>query len=467
MIIKKKLVELRKTYPFFCYESSDYQIKGNKMNISFCFRAGDFSFNPKVLIEVEKEIKVTKKNAIALDNLVFHLGMVELLSYWKAFCSPKIVIQAGYLNSKQLEWWKDLLLEGMGQYFFENKIDFTKEGFVEFVCEKEEVDVPCFEVKNPKGVLLPIGGGKDSATSIEICKKTKEKVTPFVLNMNKNIKSMIKAAGLSNPIICTRKIEDSLLELNREGYLNGHTPFVAYLSFLGLLSATLANKKYLILSNEKSSNEGNVMFKGKEINHQYSKTYDFEKNFRNYAMKYLSPDIQYFSLLRPLYEIQIARLFSRYPHYFNIFLSCNEAQKTYSGTRDKIERWCSNCSKCLFVFIVLSPFLSKKELGMIFDKDLFSDKGLISIMVELVDDKKVKPLECVGTRKECLVALYLSWKNNDLLKQKQPKLLAYFEKKILPKHKNLEKETDKVLNNWDKNNFIPEDWKAYFNNNII
>ncbi|OQB07058.1 MAG: hypothetical protein BWY21_01767 [Parcubacteria group bacterium ADurb.Bin216] len=462
MIIKKKLVELRKAYPSFCYESSDYLIKGNKINISFCFKAGDYSFNPKVSIEVEKEIKVTKKNAIALDNLVFHLGMVELLSYWKAFCSPKIVIQAGYLNSKQLEWWKDLLLEGMGQYFFENKIDFTKEGFVEFVCEKEEVDVPCFEVKNPKGVLLPIGGGKDSATSIEICKKTKEKVTPFVLNMNKNIKSMIKAAGLSNPIICTRKIEDSLLELNREGYLNGHTPFVAYLSFLGLISAAISNMKYLVLSNEKSSNEGNTSFKGKEINHQYSKTYAFEKAFRSYVSKYLTSDVSYFSLLRPLYELQIARIFSKYPQYFPVFLSCNEAQKTYSGTKEKIEKWCGCCSKCLFVFIVLSPFLNKREMKSIFSKDLFDDKNLIPIMVELVDDKKVKPLECVGTRKECLIALYLSWKTNNLLEQKQPELLAYFEKKILPQYTNLEKETDKVLNNWDKNNFVPVEWKDYF-----
>ncbi|MDD4409457.1 MAG: hypothetical protein PHW52_02265 [Candidatus Pacebacteria bacterium] len=463
MVNKKSFSQLRSEYPVFSYESFSYDIKENKISISFHFLANDIAFNPKISIEGVSAIRVSKRNVLALENIIFHLGMIEMLSYWKAFCSQRIVIKAGYLDGKQLDWWKDILLNGMGQYFFENKIDFTKDGFVELVCEGEKREVPLFEMNRLSGVLLPIGGGKDSATSIEICKKMKMKVIPFALNINKNMKDMIKAGSLPDPIVAKRRIEENLLELNRQGYLNGHTPFVAYLSFLGLLSATLFNKKYFILSNEKSSNEANVVFKGREINHQYSKTFDFEKKFRNYVGKYLATDFEYLSLLRPLYELQIARIFSKHPHYFDVFLSCNEAQKTYSGTKEKTEKWCGSCSKCLFVFIVLSPFLSKKELFLIFDKDLFADKDLIPIMIELVDEKKVKPLECVGTRKECLIALYLSWKTNNLLGQKQPELLAYFEKKVMPKHINLEKEVDKVLNNWDKKSFVPEEWRDNYN----
>lgn len=460
---KKTFSELRKDYPVFCYESFDFKIKENKLTVSFLFSAGDLIFSPKVIIEGDSLIKISKSNFEPLTNLILNLGMIELMSYWKAFCSPKIIIKAGYFNAQQIEWWKDLLLNGMGQYFYENKIDFTKSNFIDFVVESEKKDYSLFALSFKKEeILLPIGGGKDSATSIEICKKTGKKITPFALNINKNIKDMIKAGSLSAPIICKRKIEESLLQLNRDGYLNGHTPFVAYLSFLGLLSSALFNKKYFILSNENSSNEGNVIFKGKEINHQYSKTFSFEKKFRSYSAKYLiSSNFEYFSLLRPLYELQIARIFSKNSQYFKVFLSCNEAQKTYSGTRERTGSWCGECSKCLFVYIVLAPFLSKKELFFIFGKDLFNDKNLISIMTELVDEKKVKPLECVGTKKECLIALYLSWKNNFLLRQKQPELLANFEKKILPNYKNLEKEIDRILNNWDKNNFVPENWKQF------
>lgn len=44
-------------------------------------------------------------------------------------------------------------------------------------------------------------------------------------------------------------------------------------------------KKYVILSNESSANEPNV--KGTKINHQYSKTVEFENDFRNYEMEYI------------------------------------------------------------------------------------------------------------------------------------------------------------------------------------
>jgi len=459
---KKSTSELRKKYPEFCYESFDYKEDSGKLKISFVFTAGEIIFKPKVTIENLDLDNFFDIDERVINNLVFNLGIIELFSYWKAFCSPKIVIKAGYLDKWQINWWKDLLMNGMGQYFFENKIDFTKSSFIEIICESKKSEYPTSKLITSEDILLPIGGGKDSAVSLEITKKIGKKVTCLVLNPTKNATKMIKVGGLGNEIICKRKIEEKLLELNREGYLNGHTPFVGYLSFLSTLCAVLFNKKYVILSNEKSSNEGNTIFKEKEINHQYSKTFDFEKKFRAYAQKYFSPDLEYFSLLRPLYEIQIARMFSKNPQYFNVFLSCNESQKTYSGTREKLGDWCGSCSKCLFVYIILSPFLKKQELLSIFNKDLFEDKELIKILQELTDEKKVKPLECVGTRNESIVGLYLSWKINNALGKKQPELLVYFEKKIMPNYKNLENEVEKILNNWDKNNFVPEAWKKYF-----
>ncbi|MFA5080713.1 MAG: hypothetical protein WC472_03800 [Candidatus Paceibacterota bacterium] len=462
MQTKKTLSELRKSYPDFCYESFDYKEESGKLKISFVFSVGEIIFKPKIIIEnLDLDIFFDIDERV-INNLVFNLGMIELFSYWKAFCSPKITIKASFLDKWQINWWKDFLLNGMGQYFFENKIDFTKKNFIELVCESKKSDYPISGLIKSEDILLPIGGGKDSATSIGIIKQTKKKTACLVLNPTKNSTKMIKIGGFSDKIICKRKIEEKLLELNRKGFLNGHTPFVGYLSFLSVLCAVLFNKKYIILSNEKSSNEGNVIYKGKEINHQYSKTFDFEKKFRIYIKKYICSELEYFSLLRPLYEIQIARIFSKNPQYFNTFLSCNESQKTYSGTKKKLGDWCGFCSKCLFVYIILSPFLTKEKMDYIFNKNLFKDKALLPILQELIDEKKVKPLECVGTRSESIVGLYLSWKINNVLGKKQPELLSYFEKKVMPNHKDLDSEVDKILNNWDKNNFIPENWKQYF-----
>lgn len=99
-----------------------------------------------------------------------------------------------------------------------------------------------------------------------------------------------------------------MLELNEKGFLNGHTPFSAMLAFTSYFVAYLSGKKYIAVSNEQSSNESNI--KGEKINHQYSKSFEFEEEFRWYINNYLEDHVQYFSMLRPLNELQIAKLFS-------------------------------------------------------------------------------------------------------------------------------------------------------------
>jgi len=444
-----KLKELRKKYPEFVYESFDYVLKDNDLHVSFCFKSSELEFNPTLVI---KDVSLKKTEIAVLDNLIFNLGMIEMFSYWKAVCSKKIVVKAGKLDSKQIKWWKDILINGMGQYFYENKIDFTSSGFVEIVSSGS------LKVKKGKvigkGILIPIGGGKDSAVTLELMKKFKKDVDVFSLNPVANVKEMFKVSGYKRMIVVERKIEEKLLLLNRKGYLNGHTPFVAYLSFLTVLVSVLFNKKFVVFSNEDSSNEGNVKWKGYEINHQYSKTYDFEKKFREYCSLYLVNGLEYFSVLRLLYEIQIARIFSYMKDYFPVFLSCNEAQKTYSGTKKKTGKWCGSCSKCLFVYMILYPFVGKEELLSIFGSDLFEKKELLPILKELIGEKEVKPFECVGTRKEALVALYLSYKKGE-----NSYLLKYFENNILPKHKNWEEMVIEVMDHWNKKNFIPKYFK--------
>ena len=65
-----------------------------------------------------------------------------------------------------------------------------------------------------------------------------------------------------------------MLQLNSEGYINGHTPFSAIVAFSSVLTAALNGQKYITLSNENSANESTV--KDSKVNHQYSKSYEFE-----------------------------------------------------------------------------------------------------------------------------------------------------------------------------------------------
>jgi hypothetical protein len=361
----KRVELLRKKYPQFFYKGYFYCIKGGDLHISFDFAAPpDIEFHPTVVIQNVTQKDIKRVGEPALSNFIFHLGLMEIPSYWKVTCSPKIVIEAGFLNKEQVRWWKDLMLKGMGEYFYQNKINFTKPNFLTITSSpRAKLKLNRIKFLNLKErTLVPVGGGKDAMVTLELLKKGRQHVIPFLLNPKREQEQILKIAGLKNPVIVTRTIDPKLLELNRKGYLNGHTPFSAYLAFLGALCAILFDYKYIALSNERSSNEGNVEYLGKTINHQYSKTYEFEKKFRQYSKKYLAQDLEYFSFLRPLYELQIARIFAHYPKYFSAFLSCNEAHKTKSGTRKPTKKWCGKCAKCLFVWISLYPFVSEKQI---------------------------------------------------------------------------------------------------------
>jgi hypothetical protein len=423
------LKELQKKYSEFHYLNYSYKISGANLKISFLFKVKEITFKPSLVI---KNIP-TNFNTEGLNNLIFNLGLIEMISYWKSVCSPVIKIECGSINKEQVKFWQWIIINGLGQFFFENKI---KTFFPEIISlEKEKLEID--SSKKRESYLIPIGGGKDSIVTLEIL-KNKEKIQCFSLNPTEAAKKVIKIGECKNPIIVIRSIDKKLLELNRKGYLNGHTPFSAYLAFLTVLTAKIFDHKYIALSNEKSSEEGNIKYLGREINHQWSKSYEFEKTFENYSKKYLSKEIEYFSFLRMFYESQIANLFSKYPKYFSSFLSCNEAHKTNSGRKKPSGKWCGKCSKCLFAFLILYPFLDKKTIIGIFKKNLFEDKELIPIFEELLGEKRFKPFECVGTTKESLIAAYSSWEKNKIIERgDQPVLLKYFEEKILPKHPNL------------------------------
>jgi hypothetical protein len=457
-----KLEILRKKYKKFVYHNYSYKISKNNLEIFFDFRIEpDIFFKPRIIIENIDKSRIEKIGDKVLNKLVFNLGLIELISYWKATCSKEIEIKAGYLNQSQIKWWKNLIKNGMGQFFYENKLDSKVADSLKIISdEKKRNDFEIFEKKLSNKILLPIGGGKDSIVSLEILKKSKYPLTCFSLSPTDVSKKILKVGGCKKSIIVKRKIDSKLLELNRRGFLNGHTPFSAHLAFLTVLIGVIFDYKHIAFSNERSSNEGNLKYLGRTINHQYSKSFDFEKKFRNYSKKYLAKDIEYFSFLRPLYEIQIAKLFSKYfDKYGTIFLSCNEAYKTYSGKRKPIKEWCGRCPKCLFIFAILYPFVQTKKLIKIFSQNLFEKKELLNLMKELIGESRFKPFECVGTKKESLIAFYLSWKKAKKEKS-HPYLLKYFEDRTLMKYPNLENETKRLMRSWFEQNNLSVKFKS-------
>jgi UDP-N-acetyl-alpha-D-muramoyl-L-alanyl-L-glutamate epimerase len=329
-----------------------------------------------------------------LDNLMLILG----ISYWKLYCPKEIVIENNFLTKEQAEFWNIVYTKGLGEFFYKNKIDFR--GLVKFPYnENAKISTVGFQRKDR--VLLGIGGGKDSIVVAEMLKEQKKDFD--VLSGEEKIKIEVAQVIGKVPIVFKRELDPKLFDLNKEkGTYNGHIPISVVYAFLGVMACAFYNYENFVVGNEKSANYGNVKYLGEMINHQWSKSEEFEKLFQEYIRKFITPDIEYSSPLRQMTELQVVGKFIKYPKYFKVFSSCNGNFKINNPSDRK---WCGKCPKCIFVFIALSAFLPKNEVIDIFDKDLFEDEKLISLFEELIGKKNFKPFECVGTQGEVREAL--------------------------------------------------------------
>lgn len=411
----------RERYKNFYYNSYNVKEDEQAIYIEYDFEIPELTkFNPKLKI-MKKNMKFKHLDNKNIKNMIFHIGLIELISYWKCTCSPHVVIKCGKLNEEQINWWKKLYYYGLGELFFTNNINTTMEEFMSIECEnREHFDTEHYDVEELQGYIVPIGGGKDSIVTLETLNLDRNKDYCLIINPKNTTLECARAAGFNddNIIEVHRKIDEKLIELNKAEFINGHTPFSAMLAFVSYFIGYILSKKYIALSNEDSANESNVL--GSKINHQYSKSYEFEKDFEEYAKKYLKAPIKYFSFLRPLNELQIAKIFSKHTKYHKIFKSCNV------GSKESEWKWCCNCAKCLFAYIILSPYLYKEQLVEIFGEDLFEKEELQKTFIELIGKGETKPFDCVGTFEEVNFAISKTIENIEKTNNKLPYLLQYY-----------------------------------------
>ena len=412
---------LRKEYEFFRFQRYDYTFENGSLLAKFYFSLDDkYFFTPSFEIPSKRFYLWDRLSNNELELLVFNIGMIELISYWKLACPKKVYIAPYNLSEKQILWWKKLYFNGLGEFFYLNGIKENVDDFMEIVCESDK-SCEKINISLTETTLVPVGGGKDSVVTIELL-KNKMPIIPFIINPRGATRDCVATAGFSEDqtAVIKRTLDSTMLRMNNEGFLNGHTPFSALLAFYAILIGIASNSKYIALSNESSANEPTVP--NSEINHQYSKSVEFENDLRSYVNDYISSDIQYFSFLRPINEVQIARFFARNKDYYNVFKSCNVGSKTDS--------WCGKCPKCLFTWIIMSPFIPENKLIGIFGKDLLKDNELLPVLRQLKGDVEVKPFECVGTVEEVNACLKFSQQPQSLMNL----LGQYDEVNNLPKH---------------------------------
>lgn len=358
----------------------------------------------------------------SLDIACQTLFLMAGVSYYKLYLAPQIVINPLTLDQASATFFAKTYQKGLGEFFYKNNLDPK----MPIIFPSSPLQKCASKPISSNGKLIAVGGGKDSLLSIEILRSQPE-LTIWSLGHKAQISPLMERVGLPNFLV-SRHLDPSITEHNQRGAYSGHIPISAIFAAVGTVIAVLGNKKDIVMSNESSASDPSLNYREVSINHQYSKSLEFEIDFQHYLAAHFGDSVRYYSLLRPLSELNIARLFAPYfDRYADVFSSCNRA-----FTQDSTHLfWCGECAKCAFAFLILTPFISRNKLEKLFHKNLLLDTSLDVTYRQLLGIEGDKPLDCVGEIKESRAAMQLAQKQYQELNKYQFSLPSDYDWKTL------------------------------------
>lgn len=336
--------------------------------------------------------------AEAVQRALRLLHLFAGVSYYKAAVPEQVRIDSYSIDADTAALVETVYLNGLGEFAYRNGLNLR--GRFRLPVDGEAFNAPAVGLR--EHALVAIGGGKDSLVSIEALRTLGIAETVTWIGGSQLIRACAERTGL--PMLnIGRTLAPELFELNRQGAWNGHIPVTAVNSAIMVLAALLQGVDQVVFSNERSASYGSQIPGTGEVNHQWSKGWAFEQAFGEHLERHVAADLHYYSLLRPLSELAVARQFARTDFYDAHFSSCNRNFHIL-GERP-VNRWCGVCPKCHFVFLALAPFMPKTRLVRIFGRNLLDDMEQAGGFDALLEFQDHKPFECVGEGRESRAAM--------------------------------------------------------------
>ena len=338
--------------------------------------------------------------AAAATRALRLLHLIAGVSYYKAAVPGEIRIDDYAIDAGTAALLEDVYVHGLGEFAYRNGLDLHHR--IRFPVQAEAATPAAPSLGLAPRALVAIGGGKDSLVSIEALRGAGIDQTVTWIGGSQLIRVCAERTGLPTLNI-GRQIAPELFEYNRQGAWNGHIPVTAINSAILVLAAVLQGVDQVVFSNERSASYGSLIPGTGEVNHQWSKGWAFERAFGEHVERTVAADLHYYSLLRPLSELAVARQFARIDRYDAHFSSCNRNFHLL-GERP-VNRWCGICPKCHFVYLALAPFMPKPRLVAIFGRNLLDDPAQVPGYDALLEFQDHKPFECVGEGRESRAAM--------------------------------------------------------------
>lgn len=384
------------------FEFSSVEFDAQSLLATLNYRCGDHEFSET--IQFSTSIIPVGINSAMLDHALKLLHLTAGVSYYKAFVKSIDRIDVTYpLPEEIAQYLNHIYTEGLGEFFYVNNLEPKLPA--SFIGEGEAKALQDVAVS---GYAVGLGGGKDSLVAVELLKKIGVRpVETYGINAGPLLATQAQKLETRHSQISRSVDTPSLKQLKTSdgsNVPNGHIPISAILGSIGLVQAVLNGLAKVVVAVERSADEPtHYDYFGKSVNHQYSKSSDFEKSFNLVIQQWISKKMGFFSILRPLRELDIMRLF----YLLHIdeklqgnFTSCNRSIAFTSGIRTE-ELWCRECDKCAFIFLLMTGADHYDEAIKTFGFDLLAKPELRKTYDALLGLTGSKPFDCVGEINEC------------------------------------------------------------------
>ena len=361
--------------------------------------SGHYELDGRHFVEV-----VTFENTGALRRPAL-MAVAELwyllagLSYYKAGAATRIDLGDTPLGPRARALFDAALHDGLGEFAYRNNLVLDD---VEVVGGRDAVTyTPAID---PTRVLVPFGGGIDSVVTVS-----------SLAHLDRSLFIVSPASGRFAPleataavarldvVRATRQLDPQILR-GDDNFFSGHVPVTAMVTLLAAVAALASGHGAVAMSNEHSASAANLRWRGRDINHQWSKSWAAEVLLGDALGERVGPEFVVASFLRDRSELWVAQQFAREREFHGVFRSCNRAFSQRPGER--ATNWCGECDKCLFINLILAPFIGRDDLQLIFHGEPIANPRLDEALRSLVGlGLQHKPFECVGDPDESAVAL--------------------------------------------------------------
>ena len=321
------------------------------------------------------------------------------LSYYKAGAARHVDLGDTPTGPNTRALLDAALREGLGEFAYRNNLnldDVVVEGGRDAAAYRPTID--------RTRVLVPFGGGIDSVVTVESLGHL-DRALFVVSPASGRFAPLGDTAAVTGLEIvrATRQLDPQILR-GDDNFFNGHVPVTAMVTLLAVVAALASGRGAVAMSNEHSASSANLRWRDRDVNHQWSKSWSAEVLVADALSERVGPEFVAASFLRDRSELWVAQQFARAREFHGVFRSCNRAFSQRPGER--AANWCGECDKCLFINLILAPFIDREELRGIFLGEPIANPRLDETLRSLVGlGIQHKPFECVGDPDESAVAL--------------------------------------------------------------